>query len=121
MKILKKLIFLIVGFVVGFFFMLYLRNSNPSLVEITFSNESSLVLSKIVVHDYKLGNNYLIENLKPNDSALINIYVNGEIGFNIISVFENGDTLFSGGYAESGYKDIYAVKNDSIIYKHKNY
>ena len=101
--------------------MLYLRNTNPSLAEITFSNESSLVLAKIIVHDDKLGNNYLIENLKPNDSALMKIYVKGEIGFNIISVFENGDTLSSGGYAESGYKHTYILKNDSIYFKHISY
>ena len=121
MKILKKLIFLIIGFVIGFLFMLYLRNTNPSLAQITIANESSLILSKVIVHDDNLENNYLIENLKPNDSALIKLYVNGENGFKIISVFENGDTIYSGGYAESGYKDNYIIKNDSIFYKHKNY
>ena len=119
MSMLKIVIIWILGFIFGFAFLLVLKNSSDPIVEVTIKNEASFLVNKFIIRDDKLGNSYLIENLEPNDSGKIKLFVKGEIGYKIISVFENGDSLFSSVYSERNNKDLIIVKNDSIIYKPK--
>lgn len=120
MKILRSFLLWSFGLICGAVLLIIYRFYHSPLAEVTIKNESSFILTKVIIHDEKLANNYLIENLRQKDSSILQLYASGEIGFKIISVFENGDTVLTSGYAESGYRDLYIIKNDSIIYKHKS-
>ena len=97
--------------------MLIYNSNNPSLVEVTIENKSQYEIEKAIVQDDEVNNSYVIENLTQNSSKKLFLYARGEIGYKLTVVLNNGDTLIDGGYAETGYKDTYIVKNDSIIYK----
>jgi len=121
MKIIKSILFWTLGFVCGIIAMMLIRNSYPSLVEVTIKNESSFIVNRITVHDGKFKNIYLIENLKPENYKKIFLYAGGEIGYQIIAEVDNGKLLKMGGYSCSGDKDLFIVVNDSIINKRRNY
>ena len=117
MKIFKSFILLLAGFIGGTILMIIYNSKNPSLVEVTIENKSQFEIEKAIIQDDEVNNNYIIENLTKNSSKKIFLYARGEIGYKLTVVLNNGDSLLTGGYAETGYKDLYVVKNDSIIYK----
>jgi len=117
----KLILFWILGFACGIAAMILTRNSHPPLVEVTIKNESSFIVDRITIHDDKLKNIYLIENLKPENFKKIFLYAGGEIGYEIVAEVNNGKLLKMEAYAESGYSDLFLVENDSIIYKSRTH
>ena len=116
-KFIKCISIFFIGFLCGVILIIIIRNYQTPLVEVTIDNQSQLKLKKVIIRDDRLGNNYIVENLNQNNSEKIFLYANGEIGYDIIVQLENGDSLTTSAYAESGYKDLFVVKKDSIIYK----
>lgn len=121
MKIIKLLLFWVLGFACGLAAMILIRNSHTPLVEITIKNESSFIVNRITIRDDKLKNIYLIENFKPENFKKIFLYADGEIGYEVVAEVNNGKLLKMEVYAESGYSDLLLVENDSIIYKSRTH
>ena len=118
MKILKFIILWFLGLLCGIILMILYRNSNPPLAKVTIKNESSSILSKVVITEDRHNTNYLIENIEPNSSKKAFLYIAGEGGYNLVVRFDDTKELIDGSYyTESGYSDLFIVTNDSIIYK----
>lgn len=116
MKFLKSILIWVFGFICGSLLIFFIIDSKNSFAEISFKNNSNFLIKSISIQEDKYNNTYFIEHLKPNQQKKIFLFTNGEIGYQIVVELENGDTLSTGGYAETGYKDLYIIKNDSLIY-----
>jgi len=94
----------------------------PAFLLDKFKNHDiEVIVDRITIHDDKLKNIYLIENLKPENFKKIFLYAGGEIGYEIVAEVNNGKLLKMEAYAESGYSDLFLVENDSIIYKSRTH
>lgn len=63
MKIFKSIIIWSFGFICGVVLIVILRNIKTPLVEVTIKNESSFLLTKVIIHDDKLGKNIIFKNI----------------------------------------------------------
>ena len=117
MKIFKSILIWVFGFICGVIVIYIFSDSKSSTAVIAFKNNSDFIINRIIVSEDKYANNYFIENLKQNDHQKVYLFTRGEIGYKIDVELENGKKFSTGGYAETGYRDLYIIKNDSIIFK----
>jgi len=112
-KIIKILLILFIGFILGALFMITCRHD--PFAYITINNVSSKNIQIVKIIDESNQNIQLIENIPDKKSENLKFYVAGEGAYQMEVIFEDNSTISGGaGYVETGYKIIENIKSDKI-------
>ena len=112
MKIIRLLLTLAFGSVIGFFLCQLLPRNSPFAYVLVTNNASST--AQTVRIESKGGEIYLLENLEVGASKPVRLCTYGESGYMVKVVFANGKTLQDEQYIESGYKLVERLTDDKI-------